>query len=231
MIALFQACETANIRQFIQISAPDARLDSSTEFYRSKAAADNALKNSTLAWTILRPGLVISPQTYGGTKLLRQLAAIPYLQPLALGQSQIKTVHVSDVATAVCLTIEKALHHADLIYPVLIALFSAFWIASGWIGLWQHKVVIDILSPQLDIRLSTIAVFGGSLADIAIGLGLLIRPWLKTAAGTAILIALSYMFGSIIFTLHLWADPLGPLVKIIPVILTAITILTLTPER
>ena len=90
---------------------------------------------------------------------------------------------------------------------------------------------MDILAGKLDSGLTRLAVIGGSFADIAIGIGLLIKPWLKTSAYAAIIVSLSYMVGGLIFAPHLWADPLGPLVKILPVIAAALTLLALTPER
>ena len=75
IVALIDACETAGVSRFVQISAPSAALDSSTEFMRTKAQGDTRLKASTLDWTILRPGLVIGRDAFGGTALIRALAA------------------------------------------------------------------------------------------------------------------------------------------------------------
>ena len=101
MCALFAACPSHGIQRFVQISATRAAPDAETVFQRSKGDADAALRATTLEWTILRPGLVIAPQAYGGTGLLRALAAFPLVQPLAFADRPVQTVDVDDVAGAV----------------------------------------------------------------------------------------------------------------------------------
>ena len=89
---MIAACEAAGISRFVQISAPGATAAASTEFMRSKAAADARLKASSLDWTILRPGLVIGRDAFGGTALIRALAAFPLVVPLIRPCGQIQTI-------------------------------------------------------------------------------------------------------------------------------------------
>ena len=91
-----------------------------TEFCRSKARGDQAVRGSGLDWGILRPGLVIGPDAYGGTALLRGLSAFPLLQPIILGSAPVQTVALADVARAAILAAEGKLPpgtEADLITP------------------------------------------------------------------------------------------------------------------
>jgi uncharacterized protein YbjT (DUF2867 family) len=99
--ALVAAAPLHGVSRFVQISAPRASLTAATPFMRTKGEADHALAASLLDWTILRPGLVISPEAYGGTALLRALASCPVVQPLVFADRQVQTVSVEDVATAV----------------------------------------------------------------------------------------------------------------------------------
>lgn len=101
MLALYAASEAAGVRRFVQISAVGARADAKTMFMRTKGEADAALVASRLDWTILRPGLVISPAAYGGTALLRGLAGLPLVTPTISGGAPIQTVGVEDVSDAV----------------------------------------------------------------------------------------------------------------------------------
>lgn len=101
MVALYEAAERAGVSRFVQISAPRADEGSETRFMRSKGAADAALARTKLAWSILRPGLVLAPEAYGGTALLRALSAFPVIQPLVLPNARLQTVAVHDVAAAV----------------------------------------------------------------------------------------------------------------------------------
>lgn len=83
MRALFEACRSACIRRVVQISAVGVSPDAGTPFLRTKAEADAALIASDLDWTILRPGLVIAPQAYGGTVSFAVLHLSPSCSPLS----------------------------------------------------------------------------------------------------------------------------------------------------
>jgi len=80
--ALFDGCERAGIRRVVHISAIGAEAAGPTEFARSKADAEADLAKRDLDWVILRPGLVLGPNAFGGTALLRSLAAMPGAIPL-----------------------------------------------------------------------------------------------------------------------------------------------------
>jgi len=76
MLALYAAARQTGIKRIVQISAVGAEPRASTEFLRSKARADDALRASGLDYVILRPGLVISSAAYGGTALIRAVRKI-----------------------------------------------------------------------------------------------------------------------------------------------------------
>lgn len=84
--ALAQACAFADVK-LIQISAVGAQADASTAFLASKARGDGAIRSSGALYHIFRPGLVLAPHAYGGTAVLRMLAAVPLIQPVALPQA------------------------------------------------------------------------------------------------------------------------------------------------
>jgi len=98
--AIAQALHERNT-VFLQISAAGAMVDASTEFMRSKARGDAILMESDLSWIVLRPVLVLGPEAYGGTALLRATAATPMIGMLAMPEARIQTIHVDDLADAV----------------------------------------------------------------------------------------------------------------------------------
>ena len=65
--ALVEASRHAGIKHVVQISAAGAEVQHS-DFMRSKARADAAVASSGMAYTILRPGLVIGRNAFGGTE-------------------------------------------------------------------------------------------------------------------------------------------------------------------
>ena len=87
-------------KRIVQISAAGVSEDASTEFFRSKARGEAALRKSGASYVILRPTLVLAPTAYGGTALLRAGAALPLILPRVLPEAQIQCVHVDDLAPA-----------------------------------------------------------------------------------------------------------------------------------
>jgi uncharacterized protein YbjT (DUF2867 family) len=339
MQALFQACASRRIQTFVQVSAPRANPDADTAFMRTKGEADAALRRSTLDWTILRPGLVLSPEAYGGSSLLRALAACPVIQPLAHPNAKIQTVSVEDVSEAVCKVIagevatrqvydlvettphdlrdivgkmrtwlgfpqarilpmpaivaklaaaaadalgwlgwrspmrstafaevaagvtgdasawivqtgrplrtldetlrtmpatvqERWFARAFLLKPLVIGILSLFWCATGLIALLNQQPAIEILTQRgITDQVASAIVLGGAIADLALGLAILVK---RTARGAAIgMIALTagYLIGGTIIAPDLWLDPLGALVKPIPAMVLALVAIAMLEDR
>ncbi len=105
--ALFDACREAGVKRVIQISAISADAEAGTDYALSKMRADDHLKGLDLDWVVLRPSLVYGEGAYGGTAMLRALAAFPWVTPLVGGGEQVfRPLHVEDLARTVleCLT-------------------------------------------------------------------------------------------------------------------------------
>ena len=144
--ALIDACAAASVPRFVQISAPGADVGAETGFMRSKGIADRALSESSLDWTILRPGLVVSPAAYGGTSLLRALAATPLIQPMVLGRTRIQSIHVDDVAQAVCRAMDGAGVRGafDLVEPDPLPLADVILAFRKWLGFGPPRAIVQV---------------------------------------------------------------------------------------
>lgn len=120
----------------VQISAMGADPGASTEFMRSKVRGDAALRRSGVRLHIVRPGLVIGQQAYGGTALLRMLAAVPLVQPLALPDAKIQCTGLPDLAEAVCRAVSGALPpgNYDLAEPTPRPLSEIVALTRAWLG-------------------------------------------------------------------------------------------------
>lgn len=336
--ALLKACERQGVRRFVQISAPGAVPEARTAFLTTKAAGDAAVRASSLEWTILKPGLVITAGAYGGTALLRMLAAFPGAQPAVLADARVQTVAGADVSAAVCAVLagrvparrdyelvedrvhtlgevlsavrswagrgeaplwalprwlgfavarvadlagllgwrsplrttamkslvdgvvadpapwreaggfrlksldetlaelpstaqERVFGRAQLVFPVLLLILSAFWLASGVIGFVQRDAAAAILSMRLDTPTAMLMVGAGIAADVLIGVGLLMRGWTRRAAWASILVSLGYLAAGTWLTPELWVDPLGPFVKVFPAMALALAVVALKEDR
>ncbi len=335
--ALVAACEAAGVRRFVQISAPGATSDASTAFLRTKAAADQALRDSGLDWVIFKPGLVIAATAYGGTSLVRMLAAFPIVQPLVFADATVQTVAAGDVADAVAHALahdvrgefdlveaaphtlrdivvafrawlgfapaaaqidvprwagyaiarladgagwlgwraplrttalrvlshdvsgsgaawtkmtgrrlmslgetlatlpataqERLFARTQLVFPLLIITLAGFWLATGVIALQQQDAAVAVLHGRIAPNAARALVVGGAILDMAIGVGLVVRATLQRAAWAAIAVSLAYLVAGTLLTPELWADPLGPLVKIAPSMALALAVAALAQER
>jgi uncharacterized protein YbjT (DUF2867 family) len=97
---LAEACRTAGVRRFIQISALGVEHGKSP-FAETKRAADEALMALDLDWVVIRPGLVLAPAAYGGSALLRGLAALPLVIPAVHADCVVQAVSVDDLSACV----------------------------------------------------------------------------------------------------------------------------------
>lgn len=99
MQALYKAAPPGAL--IVQISARTDGAGKALPFLASKRAADTALANAGLPYVILRPAVVVGRHAYGGTALLRALAAFPLISPVANADSTIQFAALDDVTDAV----------------------------------------------------------------------------------------------------------------------------------
>lgn len=104
--ALFAACAQLAVRRVVQISALGAAEDG--EFIASKHRGDAALMTLDLDWVVLRPALVFSTRgAYGGTSLLRALAALPWIPLPGRGEQWLQPMDLDDLVRAVLAALSR----------------------------------------------------------------------------------------------------------------------------
>lgn len=142
-IALFDACAAANITKVIQISAIGT--EGTSEFATTKRAADEHLSQRALNWVILRPSLVYARDSYGGTAMLRALAACPFVTPvIGDGTQKFQPIHVRDVAQCVALALETDKLDRQVIYPCGPEIITVRDIAQKWRA-WLGLAPVPVL--------------------------------------------------------------------------------------
>jgi uncharacterized protein YbjT (DUF2867 family) len=142
-IALFDACVAAGVTRVVQISA--ISIGAATAYARTKRAADDHLMTLDLDWTVLRPSLVYADGSYGGTSLMRGLAALPFALPLPGDGSQpFQPIHVEDLVAAVRRALDGNLPRRVVMEPVgpdTLTLRQILERWRGWLGLAPAPVV------------------------------------------------------------------------------------------
>jgi uncharacterized protein YbjT (DUF2867 family) len=144
MQALYAAAREAGVRRVVQVSAVGARPDSPLAFLSSKARADEGLRRSGLEHVILKPALVIAPAAYGGTALLRGLAAFPGLVPLVLPKSPVQALWIGDLADAAAAAVAGRIPSGatlDLAEPAPRTLAETVLLMRAWLGLAPAPVL------------------------------------------------------------------------------------------
>jgi uncharacterized protein YbjT (DUF2867 family) len=93
--------ESRRTIRLVQISIPGAADDDRTAFSQSKREAERLIAVFGVAYTILRPGFVVAPSAYGGSAMLRALAALPIDLPAAESATPFQPVAVEDIAATI----------------------------------------------------------------------------------------------------------------------------------
>ncbi|MDQ6972410.1 MAG: complex I NDUFA9 subunit family protein [Mariprofundaceae bacterium] len=96
---LLAACERAGIGQYIHMSAMGADLGSQSSYARSKAEAEQRVRQSRLNWTIMRPSIIYGDgDSFFGR--FRSLYAKAPVAPLIGAECRFQPIWVEDVARA-----------------------------------------------------------------------------------------------------------------------------------
>lgn len=107
--AFYAAAKKAGLRKIILISA--VGIEAETPFARHRKAGEAVARASGLPAVILRPSMVLGETSYGGSSLLRALAALPFISPMVgNGAQAFDPIHADDLAA----TVRQALETDDL---------------------------------------------------------------------------------------------------------------------
>jgi uncharacterized protein YbjT (DUF2867 family) len=163
--------------RLIHISIPGAADEDRTNFSTSKREAERLIAASGIAHAILRPGFVIAPSAYGGSAMVRALAAFPFDLPAEEAATPFQPVAVEDIAATIAwlaMSDDPATNAVtwDLMQPQKISLggvIDQFRFAFGT----AHWTCIRMPAFLLDL--------GAGLGDLASRLG-----WMPPMRSTAI---------------------------------------------
>ena len=98
---LAMLCATAPQRLLVHVSIPGEARDDRTTYSRSKREGERAIADSGAPYVILRPGFVIATAAYGGSALLRALAALPFALPARESSARFAATAISDLCATV----------------------------------------------------------------------------------------------------------------------------------
>jgi hypothetical protein len=117
--------------------------------------------------------------------------------------------------------------------PALLVVLSLFWIATGFLSLgpaWRGGVDL-LIEAGLSPATAALASASGAVADIAIGAAIAIRRSARWGLWAGLALCVAYALLGTILLPRLWLDPLGALVKIVPIAVLHLAALAMLDER
>ncbi|HYG47939.1 MAG TPA: SDR family oxidoreductase [Allosphingosinicella sp.] len=119
-----------------------------------------------------------------------------------------------------------------LLKPLAIGTFALFWLLTGLVSLGPgYERATHYMLAGGGGALSEPSVVAGGLADIAVACAIAWRPTTKLALWAALGLSLFYIVAGTILLPELWADPLGPMMKIWPILALNLLCLAILDER
>jgi uncharacterized protein YbjT (DUF2867 family) len=338
VLALLDACVSRGVQRLVHLSAIGVERET-TSFSATKHAGDAQIIASSLDWVILRPSVVVGRAAYGGSALMRGLAALP-IQPLMSDTGPLQLVWLDDVVQTIVfflhpgapshqivdlvgprtwsfpdfvrllrrwmrwpeprvfkvpssgstllyklgdavsvlgwrpparttarreivhgaagdpsrwshltgiapIDIEVALTREPasvqerwfarlyFLKPLVFGVFGLFWLVTGLISFgpgWDIGMSL-MREGGVEEFLATVAIVAGASADILIGLAILYRPTSRYGLYAALLISVSYAIIGSILVPRLWSEPLGPMLKIWPIMVLNLIALAIREDR
>jgi uncharacterized protein YbjT (DUF2867 family) len=119
-----------------------------------------------------------------------------------------------------------------ILKPIVIGVFAAFWLLTGFVSVGPGYNIGKALMIEGGAgALSGPIVIAGGLADFAIGVGILWRRSTKYALWGAIALTVFYVIAGTWILPRLWLDPLGPMMKVWPILVLNFVALAILDER
>ncbi|MGH7044294.1 MAG: NAD-dependent epimerase/dehydratase family protein [Acetobacteraceae bacterium] len=94
-------------RLLVHLSIPGNATEDETAFSRTKREAERLIAAAGVDYAILRPGFVVAPAAYGGSALLRALAALPVDLPGRESARPFAATDVGDIAHTIGLIVSR----------------------------------------------------------------------------------------------------------------------------
>lgn len=119
-----------------------------------------------------------------------------------------------------------------LLKPLAIGTFAIFWLLTGFVSLGPGYYVAEWLMRAAGAGwVSAPSVIAGGVIDIVIGCAILWRRTTRPALIAAFALSWFYIIAGTALHPELWRDPLGPMMKIWPILACNLLCLAIVDER
>ena len=119
-----------------------------------------------------------------------------------------------------------------LLKPLAIGVFALFWLMTGFVSLGPgYERAVAVMRSTDAAAVAQLSTIAGGILDIVVGCMILWRPTAKLGLLLAFLVSLFYIAAGTLLLPELWADPLGPMMKIWPILALNLVCLAILRER
>jgi uncharacterized protein YbjT (DUF2867 family) len=153
----------------------------------------------------------------------------PWVQLTGLTPSSLRAALARDPASVQ----ERWFSRLYLLKPLIFGVLALFWIGTAVMALgpgWEIGLSL-MYEGGITEPLATWVVIAGALADLGIGVGIAFRRASRPALWLGIIISVVYAVIGTWLVPRLWIDPLGPMLKIWPVLLLNAVALAILEDR
>ncbi|MFN4184597.1 MAG: complex I NDUFA9 subunit family protein [Hyphomonas sp.] len=104
---LAEVAREKGIERFVQISAIGANPESRSPYGRSKAAAEDSVREVLPSAVILRPSIVFGPEDQFFNRFANMARFVPFMPAIGGGKTKFQPVYAGDVAIAIAAAVER----------------------------------------------------------------------------------------------------------------------------
>jgi uncharacterized protein YbjT (DUF2867 family) len=115
--------------------------------------------------------------------------------------------------------------------PAALAVLALYWLLTGLIALGPGAGPAVAQMRETGLPAAAALVSAGALADILIGVGIAFRRTARPALWAALALSGAYVGLGTLLAPQLWLDPLGPLLKIAPIVVLHLMALAILDDR
>jgi len=116
--------------------------------------------------------------------------------------------------------------------PVAIGVFALFWLMTGLVSLTiGYPRAVAVMESTDAAAIAELSSIAGGLTDIGVFCLIAWRRTSKLGLIAALLVSLFYIAAGTLLVPILWADPLGPMMKIWPILALNLVCLAIVDER
>lgn len=117
--------------------------------------------------------------------------------------------------------------------PVTFVTLALFWFATGVVSLgpgWERGIEL-VMEGGTSRTVAVLATLSGALSDIVIGIAIAFRRTTRFGLYAGFFISIAYAIIGTILVPRLWFDPLGPMLKIGPIMVLLLVAIAIHEER